>query len=98
RGRARAQWQEFASDHDCCLEPVLELDEALSSELVEAREMVVEIDQPGASGVKLLGLPVKFSRTPGDVGQAPGPILGEHTEEVLRDSGYDAEQIAALIE
>ena len=34
--------------HDCCLEPVLDLDEALDSELVRAREMVVELDQPGA--------------------------------------------------
>jgi crotonobetainyl-CoA:carnitine CoA-transferase CaiB-like acyl-CoA transferase len=34
---------------DCCLEPVLELDEALDSELVRAREMVVELDQTGAT-------------------------------------------------
>ena len=48
-GRARAtQWEAFAREHDCCLEPVLELDEALDSELVRAREMVVELDQPGA--------------------------------------------------
>src|SRR5207253_1694429 len=48
RGRTRAQWEQFAAAHDCCLEPVLELDEALSSELARAREMVVEIAQPGA--------------------------------------------------
>src|SRR5436853_367203 len=46
--RTREQWRQFASEHDCCLEPVLGLDEALSSELVAAREMVVELDQPGA--------------------------------------------------
>src|SRR2546429_6046496 len=48
KGRTRAQWEEFASQNDCCLEPVLELDEALSSALVREREMVVEIEQPGA--------------------------------------------------
>jgi alpha-methylacyl-CoA racemase len=64
-GRTRDEWQEFASQHDCCLEPVLGLDEALDSELVRAREMVVELDQPGTEGVKQLGMPVKFSRTPG---------------------------------
>src|SRR5438067_3367997 len=48
KGRTRAQWEQFAAAHDCCLEPVLELDEALSSQLVRAREMVVEISQPGA--------------------------------------------------
>ena len=59
--RTREQWRAFASEHDCCLEPVLELDEALDSELVRAREMVVELDQPGAQRpVRLLGVPVKL--------------------------------------
>ena len=71
--RTRAQWQAFAADHDCCLEPVLDLDEALGSELVRAREMVVTVQQPGASApVRQLGVPVKLSRTPGDHGQRPG--------------------------
>ena len=96
--RTRAEWQAFASEHDCCLEPVLDLDEALDSELVKAREMVVELDQPGATQpVRQLGLPVKFSRTPGAV-RAPGPALGEHTDEVLRGAGYSDEEIAALKE
>ena len=38
--RTRDEWRAFASEHDCCLEPVLDLDEALDSELVRAREMV----------------------------------------------------------
>ncbi len=50
KARTRAQWQQFAGEHDCCLEPVLELDEALDSELVRAREMVVTLDQPGVAG------------------------------------------------
>ena len=50
------------------------LDEALDSELVAAREMVVELDQPGAEQpVRLLGVPIKLSRTPGDPARAPGP-------------------------
>jgi alpha-methylacyl-CoA racemase len=95
--RTREEWREFASQHDCCLEPVLDLDEALDSELVRAREMVVELDQPGADGVRLLGVPVKLSRTPGGPA-GPGPTLGEHTAEVLDALGYDEEQVAALRE
>jgi alpha-methylacyl-CoA racemase len=96
--RTREQWRAFASEHDCCLEPVLDLDEALDSELVRARAMVVELDQPGArEPVRLLGVPVKLSRTPGDANRGPGPALGEHTREVLAALGYADDQIAAML-
>jgi alpha-methylacyl-CoA racemase len=95
--RTRAQWGEFAAEHDCCLEPVLELDEVLDSELVRARSMVIGLGQPGAiRPVNLLGVPIKLSRTPGDGARAPGPALGEHTDEVLSAAGFAAEEIAAL--
>jgi alpha-methylacyl-CoA racemase len=97
--RPRAEWEAFAAEHECCLEPVLELDEALSSQLVREREMVVGLDQPGvAAPVTLLGAPVKLSRTPPDCNRLPGPALGEHTEAALRGAGYDDEQIAQLLE
>jgi len=96
--RTREQWRTFASEHDCCLEPVLELDEALDSELVRARGMVVELQQPGSERpVRQLGLPIKLSRTPGDPHRRPGPGLGEHTEGVLRDAGFDEQRIADLM-
>jgi alpha-methylacyl-CoA racemase len=93
--RTRDQWQQFASQHDCCLEPVLELEEALESELVRARDMVVELDQPGAGPVRQVGVPVKLSRTPGAL-RSPGPALGEHTDEVLAAAGYAEDEIATL--
>jgi alpha-methylacyl-CoA racemase len=93
--RTREEWHRFAEQHDCCLEPVLDLDEALDSELVRAREMVVEVDQPGAGGVRLLGVPVKLSRTPG-APAGPGPALGEHTREVLTGLGLSEDEIDEL--
>jgi crotonobetainyl-CoA:carnitine CoA-transferase CaiB-like acyl-CoA transferase len=95
--RTRDQWQAFASEHDCCLEPVLELDEALGSELVAARSMIADVRQPGAaSPLKLLGTPIKLSRTPADPTRAPAPALGEHTDEVLRAARFSSEDISAL--
>jgi crotonobetainyl-CoA:carnitine CoA-transferase CaiB-like acyl-CoA transferase len=97
--RTREQWRAFAAEHDCCLEPVLGLDEALDGELVAARDMVVSLDQPGAERpVRLLGLPFKLSRTPGDPARAPGPVLGEHSREVLGEAGFTAVEVDALLE
>jgi crotonobetainyl-CoA:carnitine CoA-transferase CaiB-like acyl-CoA transferase len=97
--RTREQWRAFAAEHDCCLEPVMDLDEALGSELVAARDMLVSLDQPGAERpVRLLGLPFKLSRTPGDATRAPGPGLGEHTRSVLGESGFTEAEIEALLE
>ena len=76
---------------------MLDVDEALDSELVRAREMVVEMEQPQLGTVRQLGVPVKMSRTPGDPTR-PAPAFGEHTEEVLREAGYSAEEVAAMLE
>jgi alpha-methylacyl-CoA racemase len=90
-GRTRAQWRAFNDEHDCCLEPVLDLDEALDSELFRAREMVVEVD-----GARLLGTPVKLSRTPADPTRAGGPPIGADGDAVLAEAGYTPHEIAAL--
>jgi crotonobetainyl-CoA:carnitine CoA-transferase CaiB-like acyl-CoA transferase len=96
--RTRAQWAAFASEHDCCVEPVLELDEALASDLVRDRGMVVELDQPGVGApVRVLGSPVKLSRTPAAPDRAPAPALGEHTREVLAGLGYEEAQVEAML-
>jgi len=63
-----------------------------------AREMIVETTHPTAGQVASLGLPIKFSETPGSVRRA-APVLGQHTREVLREYGFsdtEADQMAAL--
>ncbi|HEY9038168.1 MAG TPA: CoA transferase [Roseovarius sp.] len=61
-----------------------------------ARDMIVEVDHPTAGKVETLGHPVKFSRTPARVTHA-APLLGQHSREVLGESGYGKDQIETLI-
>lgn len=63
---------------------------------VKARGSIVEMDHPKAGKVKVVGVPIRFSKTPGSV-RTPSPSLGEHTEEVLKEVlGMDESQIEAL--
>lgn len=94
--RTRAQWKAFADEHDCCLEPVLELDEALASPLFEAGGLVSTLIQPGVeTPVRHLGTPLTLSRTPGSPVR-PAPALGENTREVLSSLGYSSDAIESL--
>ena len=61
-----------------------------------AREMVVELEHPRAGPTRALGLPIKFSATPGRVAR-PAPCYGEHTREVLGEFGFTAAEIDALL-
>ena len=58
--------------------------------------MVVEIEHPVEGTVRALGIPVKLSDTPGSIRRA-APLLGEHTEEVLREAGLDDDALAAVL-
>ena len=87
--RTREEWREFASHHDCCLEPVLDLDEALDSELVRAREMVVEVDQPGTDGVQPARRAGQALAHAGRAGR-PGPGAGRaHRARCSPALGYE---------
>ena len=60
--------------------------------------MIETVQHPAVGSLKLLGVPYKLAGTPAAIGRPP-PLLGEHTEEILRDDlGLDAGAIAALRE
>ncbi|HEY4634997.1 MAG TPA: CoA transferase [Rhodospirillales bacterium] len=76
--------------------PVLNVNEMHADPHTLARGMVVEVDHPRLGAVKTIGLPVKFSGTPGKVARA-APLYGQHTREVLAENGYDGAEIEDLI-
>jgi crotonobetainyl-CoA:carnitine CoA-transferase CaiB-like acyl-CoA transferase len=76
--------------------PVHDMLEALRDPQTLARDMVVEVEHSTLGAVKTIGLPVKFSATPGKV-RTGAPVYGEHTGEVLRQHGFDEEEIDALV-
>ncbi len=94
-GRTRAQWAAFADEHDCCLEPVLDLTEALGSDLVRERGMLLE--PADGDAVRELGPSVRMSALPTDPRRRPAPGYGEHTREVLREAGIAEDEIEAAI-
>jgi len=57
--------------------------------------MVVEVEHSTLGSVKTIGLPIKFSQTPGKV-RSGAPLYGEHTSAILGDYGFSADEIAAL--
>jgi crotonobetainyl-CoA:carnitine CoA-transferase CaiB-like acyl-CoA transferase len=65
---------------------------------VQARGTLVEMEHPRAGKVKMVGAPVRLSETPGSV-RTPSPMLGEHTEQVLRELlDLSPEDVATLRE
>jgi len=66
--------------------PILTYDEALVSDQAKARNMVMEMEHPVEGTIRQLGFPVKMHGTPQQL-RRPPPLLGQHTEEVMREAG-----------
>jgi crotonobetainyl-CoA:carnitine CoA-transferase CaiB-like acyl-CoA transferase len=89
--KTRAEWEAFAKDHDCCLEPVLRPEELMRDPHLSARGMFFEIDSPWGKLAQM-----RTPLTPKDATHAPPPKQGEHTDVILREAGFDDAQIAAM--
>ena len=75
--------------------PIYDIAQVYADPQVIARDMVVEVEHPTAGTIRNVGIPVKFSETPGNI-RRPPPRFGEHTEEVLAEFGYTTGEIDTL--
>ncbi len=95
-GRDRDDWVAAFGAAGLPTGPINDIGQVFDDPQVRHRGMIEEVEHPTAGRVRLVGIPVKFSETPGRV-QSPPPLLGEHTEEVLgKLLGYSAETLARL--
>ncbi len=90
--RSSAEWLRRLEGAGVPAGPVLNVNQMHADPQTLAREMIVETTHPTAGQVRAIGLPIKFSDTPGDTRRA-APLLGQHTREVLRDHGFSDAQI-----
>jgi formyl-CoA transferase/CoA:oxalate CoA-transferase len=91
-----AEWLKLLEDAGIPAGPIYTLDKLFSDPQVLHRKMMVELTHPKAGKIKVTGVPVKLSESPGEI-TAPPPLLGQHNKEVLKDLGYSAEEIEKLI-
>ncbi len=89
--RTRAEWEAFNEQHDCCLEPVLRPDELLADPHLTARGAFFDVET-GDGKVGEFRTPV----TPRDLRARPAPTQGEHSDAILAEAGFSAEEIATL--
>ena len=95
RTESSRYWLEALEEKGVPCGPVNDMLQALSDPQTAAREMLVEVAHSTLGPVKTLGLPVKFSMTPGKV-QTGAPLFGEHTRAILAEHGFSRDDIAAF--
>lgn len=94
--KARDEWVDMLESAKIPCGPVNKLSDILNDAHIKEREMVVEMEHPSLGILKMLGVPVKLSRTPGRIKTVP-PAQGEHSETVLKQMGYSKEEIETFI-
>lgn len=97
RERPTAHWLEVMQARDMWCAPVQDFEDLMDDPQVRHNELIQIVEHPVAGEVKVVGIPMRFSETPGAIRRNP-PGVGQHSEEILRDLGYHDGQIAEFRE
>jgi crotonobetainyl-CoA:carnitine CoA-transferase CaiB-like acyl-CoA transferase len=95
RTKAAAEWERLLVEKEVPCAVVGTYQQFFAHPQVEAMDMNPVVDHPSIGPLRLAGVPIHFEKTPGRIQQA-APVLGQHTDEILREYGYDSETIEAL--
>jgi len=94
--KPRDEWIRRLESVDIPCGPVNDYTDVIADPQVAANDYIVDFDHPSAGPIKMVGIPVGLSRTPGAI-RIPAPEFGQHTEEVLLDwGGFEWEEIEQL--
>ena len=90
------EWEAILQTAGIPMGAINTMDAVVSHPQVAARGVLVECEHPASGRIRMVGPPIRMSETPGSV-RRPAPLVGQHTEEVLRERlGMDAREIADL--
>lgn len=95
--KASAEWLELLRAADIWCGPVYGYADLVEDEQIKHNGTFVDYDHPTEGRVKTPGFPIKFSKTPSAV-ERGAPVTGQHTQEILKEAGYDDATIASLVE
>jgi crotonobetainyl-CoA:carnitine CoA-transferase CaiB-like acyl-CoA transferase len=95
KGKSLNYWIKRFKETDACVEPVLSFSEALDSDLVKERGMLVDVPGPDGKPVTQIAHPIKFSETSPEYKRA-GCELGKDTLDVLQSLGYSTHEIETM--
>ncbi len=92
------QWGKILDDAGVPNGPINSVDKVITNEQVLARDMIVEVDHPVAGPLKMPGIAIKLSETPGAI-ETCAPLLGEHNKELLKEFfDYSEAEVDKMIE
>ncbi|WP_410981853.1 CaiB/BaiF CoA transferase family protein [Bacillus cereus] len=95
--KKKEEWKQLLDESGIPNGPILNVKEALEAEQAVTRDMTIHMEHPTIENLKLVGSPLKLSKTPVQMQKHP-PLHGEHTEKILKKLGYSQEVIMKMTE
>jgi crotonobetainyl-CoA:carnitine CoA-transferase CaiB-like acyl-CoA transferase len=93
--RTTGEWLDLMATKDVWCAPVQTFDRLVEDPQVAHNDLLTTVDHPNGRRLRVVGIPMRFSRTPGSVRSGP-PGVGQHTDDVLAEVGYSDEEIRAF--